>query len=106
MAAAVDPNRVIYLVERHPPAPTHNSPLLDKIRSVAAPTLAILGLAIFLGAAFALGGHLFGYAAISSDTVQMLFMTSVMSIISGFHLARDTPLAAEIGSGPLSLSMM
>lgn len=79
------------------------SPLLDKVKAVAAPLLVVLGLIIFLSAVVTLGGHLFGYMAIPSDTVQMLFTASIMSIISGFHLAqgRDDSLAVNVG--PLSL---
>lgn len=103
---AVEP-KVIYLVERLPPPPQQqDSPILDKIRYVAAPTLVILGLVMLFGAALALGGHLIGYLTISAETVQMLFMTSIVSIISGFHLTKGVvPFSAEIASGPLAITI-
>ena len=95
--------------ERTSPPPTeqnHPPRLLDKVKTVAAHLLATLGLVIFLAATFALGGHLFGYMAIPSDTVQMLFTASIMSIVSGFHLAKDARLASiEFAAGPLSFGI-
>lgn len=60
---------------------------------------------MLIGASIALGGHLFSYFAISADTVQMLFMTSIVSIISGFHLTKSIPFSAEIALGPLAITV-
>ncbi|HSX10383.1 MAG TPA: hypothetical protein VLF94_01515 [Chlamydiales bacterium] len=106
---AVEP-RLIYLVERAPPAATsHSRPernlFLEKIRRVVAPALVLLGMVVLVAAAVTLGGHLFGTMAIASDTVQMLFMAGIMSIISGYHLATGKRITTEVGLGPIAMSM-
>lgn len=90
-----------------PPSPRHHvaSPFLDKIKALAAPLLVVLGLVIFLSAVVTLSGHLFGYMAIPSDTVQMLFTASIMSIVSGFHLAKDRDDSLAVDIGPLSVAL-
>lgn len=107
--AAVPPveQRVIYLVERLPPSPPKDSTAMDKVKQVAGTALALLGLAILLGASIALTGVLIGTVIIPIETIHTFFMTGMLSAIGGFHLARGGTQkpSIEITGGPVSVTI-
>lgn len=107
---AVNPgeNRVIYLVERAPPPAQPEPPTaLDKIKHVAGVALAMLGIAIVFGSAIALTGTLTGSVTVAVETIHTFFVTGMLSIIGGFHLAKtgSQPNSTEISAGPLALTI-
>lgn len=107
MPLVMSVSTIAYPVTQSSPPLIDNSSdrLLEKIRHVVAPLLVIVGLCMLFSASFALGAHLLGVLITPTETIQMLFTTGIMSIISGFHITKGTSVEAQISSGPLSVAM-
>lgn len=77
---------------------------LDEIKKVVGVALAILGLAILVGTAFTLAGHLIGSIVVSTEAVHTFFMTGILATVGGFHLAKGNG-SAEIDVGGIKLEL-
>lgn len=102
----IPPNQIFYLVQQAPlpPRPEPSPTLLEKIKEVAGTALAILGLAILVGAAIALAGYFSGHLAITSEAIHPFFTTGVACSVAGFHLAKGGSAVVEASAGPITFS--
>lgn len=109
MAAIAPPQEMTYRVQLQlvppPPKPEEPPSPLEKTKFVVGKILIVVGLLLLAAAAAALAGHVLGVLAIAAETSQMLFTSSVVSIIGGYYLANPTREkdGAWLGVGPLSL---
>ncbi len=80
------PPRISIHLERREPEPQTT---LDQLRRITGIALAVLGMAILIGAALTLYGHLMGLHAVPLETIHTVFMTGIACTVAGFHLARE-----------------
>ena len=90
----------IKFIPSDPEPPT----LLDRVQKVAGTAIAIVGLAIVLGAAFCLIGSLIGVIAMTTETVHSFLMIGIISAIGGIHLAKGTSPSISVTAGAMGFS--
>jgi len=103
--------RVIYLVERQPPAPppvkAEPPSNMEKIKMVVGKILFALSIVLLAAAVVVLAGHLIGFLALGAATAEMLFTTSIVGLIGGYYLSNPAkagkPEGGEIALGPVSV---
>ncbi len=111
VAQPAEPTRVIYLVERQPPAPTpakaEAPSSMEKVKMIVGKVLFALSIILLAAAVFTLAGHVIGFLAIGAATAELLFTSSIVGLIGGYYLANPAkggkPEGGELAIGPVSV---